>query len=222
MQAIIFIGPPGSGKGTQADQIAEKFHFTHIETSKIIEAKFLAASLDDPIMQREKQKWLAGELNTPSLFAGWFNEEIHKLAQEGRSIVTSGSLRTIIESKIVLPNLEQLYGKENVKIFSITLSEGESIKRNSLRRICQANRHPIPSGDYDSKFKDIIVCPWDSSPIVTRALDKLEVIKERYRIFLEETAPVLDYLRGQGYNIIEINGEHSIETVSREIAQYLV
>lgn len=216
-QVIIFIAPPGAGKGTQAEKIAEKFSLAHIETSKIIEAKFKVADPNDLEIQKEKQKWLAGDLTTPTLFAGWFNEEVRELAGQGQSIVTSGSLRTVVEAEIVLPELEKLYGKENIKVFYITLSEEESIKRNSARRICRANRHPIPRGDYDPKFQDITSCPWDNSPIITRALDKPEVIKERYKVFWNETAPVLDYLRQCGYKVIEINGEQPIEKVTEDI-----
>lgn len=221
MQAIILIGPPGSGKGTQAEKIAEKFKLTHIETSKIIEARFKNADPEDPEINYEKEKWLRGELTTPSLFAGWFNEETEKLVQEGRGIVTSGSIRTVTETEIVLPELERLFGKENIKLFYIALSEEESIKRNSMRRICQANRHPIPSGDYDPQFKNIEMCPWDGSSILTRALDKPEVIKKRYQVFLNETSPVLDYLKEQGYKVIEINGEQSIADIAKDIMKHL-
>lgn len=221
MQAIILIGPPGSGKGTQAEKIVEKFKLTHIETSKIIEARFKNVDPEDPEINYEKQRWLRGELTTPSLFAGWFNEETKKLVQEGKGMVTSGSIRTITETEIVLPELERLFGKDNIKFFYIALSEEESVKRNSLRRICQANRHPIPSGDYDPQFKNIELCPWDGSPILTRALDKPEVIKKRYQVFLNETYPVLDYLKEHGYKVIEINGEQSIEKVAKDIEQHL-
>ncbi|MEX1064162.1 MAG: nucleoside monophosphate kinase [Candidatus Paceibacterota bacterium] len=219
-QVVIFFGPPGAGKGTQADMIAEKFGFAHVETSKIIETRFKNADPDDPDMQKEKKTWIEGGLTTPTLFAGWFNEEMRELAEKGRGVVTSGSLRTVVESEIVLPVLEELYGKDNIRVFYITLSEEESIKRNSNRRICQGSRHPIPSGDYDARFKDITVCPRDGSPIITRALDKPEIIKERYRVFWKETAPVLDYLKDRGYSPIEIDGGQKIEKVTEDILKY--
>ena len=220
-QVVIFIAPPGAGKGTQAEMIAKKFVLEHIETSAMIERKFKTADPNDATMQEEKQKWISGELTSPKLFAGWFNEEVGELAHSGKSMVASGSLRTVEETEIVLPELERLYGKENIMVFNITLSEEESIRRNSARRICRDNRHPIPSGDYDPKFKDIDVCPWDGSPIVTRALDKPEIIKERYQVFWHETAPVLDYLKQHGYNVIEINGEQPIEKVQEDILKNL-
>ena len=136
----------------------------------------------------------------------------------GRGIVISGSLRTLKESKIILPELERLYGKDGITIFYITLSEAESIQRNSSRRICQLNRHPIPGFP---QYRDLVACPQDGSPLITRELDKPEIIKERYGVYLEDTAPVLDYLRAGGYKVIEINGEQPIEKVTEDILKHL-
>ncbi len=217
-QVIIFIAPPGAGKGTQAENIAKEFGFYHLETSKLIEAKFKNANPNDPTMQEEKRRWLAGELTTPAIFVGWFNEEIKELALQGKSIVTSGSLRTVEETKDVMPELEKLYGRDNIKIFNITLSEEESIRRNSGRRICQLNRHPIPGFP---QYRDLTTCPEDGSPIIKRDLDKPEIIKERYRVYKAETEPVLDYLKENGYHVTTINGEQPIGAVFEDVSKHL-
>src|SRR3989344_6342386 len=125
LQVIIFIAPPGAGKGTQAENIAKEFGFYHLETSRLIEAKFKNADPNDSIMREEKRRWLAGELTTPAVFVGLFNEEIKELFSQGKSIVTSGSLRTVEETREVIPEIEKLYGRKNIKIFNITLSEEE-------------------------------------------------------------------------------------------------
>ena len=64
---VILIGPPGSGKGTQAELLAEKFGLVHLESSQVIENKFKSADSNDPIILREKEMWKAGELNNPQL-----------------------------------------------------------------------------------------------------------------------------------------------------------
>ena len=51
-------------------------------------------------------------------------------------------------------------------------------------------------------------------------LDKPEIIRERYKVFLRDTAPVLDYFREKGYKIVEINGEQPIEKVSSDILEH--
>lgn len=219
-KAIIFIAPPGAGKGTQADLVARKFGFYHFESSKILEEK-LAGQENSPDLEIRKawELYKKGELMTPSLVARLAVEEIKKLHSEGKSIVFSGSFRTLEEVQKEIPVIEELYGKENINFFYITLSEEESIKRNSSRRICEKNRHPIP--DFP-QYRDLTTCPEDGSPIITRELDKPEIIKKRYRVFLRDTKPVLDYLKENGYDVITIEGEQSIGKVNEDILKHIV
>ena len=216
MQVVIFIAPPGAGKGTQSDILAEKMGFLHLETAKIIEEKFAKASPDDVEIQKEKENFLTGKLVTPEKVTAWVIEKIRELATAGTSIVFSGSFRTLYEAEEETKVVEELYGRDSIKIFYITLSEEESVHRNSARRICQANRHPIPN---TPEFQNITTCPHDGSPLIKRELDTPNVIRKRYQEYINRTAPVLEYFRTNGYPIIEINGERGIEDVHHDIAQ---
>lgn len=219
-QVVIFIAPPGAGKGTQAELIAKRFGFKHIETSKLGEQKINDPKLvkNDPEVAEAKKKYDSGELFPPSWVVKLMMEKIRELAAAGSGVVFSGSPRTLYEAKNEMPELEKLYGRENIKIFNITLSENESIKRNSSRRICQLNRHPIPGFP---NYQDFITCPEDGSPIITRELDKPVIIKERYRVFLRDTNPVLDYLKKNGYDVMTIKGEQPIGKVQEDILKHL-
>ena len=169
--AIILVGPIGSGKGTQAELLAERFGLFNFETSQIIEEKIKNADATDEVMMREKNYWETGILNTPELVKQWVLEKIEGLYKQGLGIVFSGSPRTLEEAEAELPVLESLFGKENVKIVHIQFTEDESIKRNSHRRICKANRHPIPNFP---QFQNITTCPRDGSDLITRLLDDPE------------------------------------------------
>lgn len=215
---VILIGPPGSGKGTQADMLAEKFGLFHLESSKVIEEKIKHAKPDDAVLQREKRLWESGKLNTPELVLRWIDEKIKEVAGEGRGIVFSGSPRTVYEAEGEIPVLEELYDKKNVKIFNLKLSERESVKRNSKRRICKDSRHPIPNFP---EFDWITKCPKDGSEIITRLLDNPETIKVRYQEYVNRTFPIVDFLKKRDYKIIEINGEQSIGDVFKKIIQKL-
>jgi len=216
--AVILIAPPGAGKGTQADLLAERYGLVHLETSKIIQEKFRTANPDDSIIIREKARWAAGELNSQALVATWLLEAVHNQASAGSGIVFSGSPRNLDEVEAEMPVLEELYDKANIKVFNIKLSAAESVKRNSGRRVCEANRHPIPNFP---EYAGLTACPQDGSPLVTRDLDKPELIEERYRVYLRDTAPVLAHLAEHGYQAIEINGEQPIDKVFADINQYL-
>ena len=219
---MVFIAPPGAGKGTQAELVAEKFGLYHLDSSRVLEERLAGQeNSSDPEIREAWRLYDKGALMTPALVARIIIDEIRKLYAENKSLVFSGSFRTLEEAQKEITVVEELYGKDNINFFNIVLSEEESVKRNSNRRICQANKHPIPRAEYDPKFKDITSCPWDGSPIITRRLDKPEIIKERYHVFKTETAPVLDYLKERGHNIIEINGEQPIEKVNEEISKHL-
>lgn len=211
---FILIGPPGSGKGTQAIMLAEKFGLFHFETSKIIEEKFKNADPSDEVISAEKENWKAGKLVTPKLVFEWITDKVRELAGEGKGVVFSGSPRTLYEAENELPIFEDLYGKDKIEAINIKLTEEESVKRNSKRRICEKNRHPIPNFP---EFENIEKCPKDGSKIITRFLDNPGTIKVRYETYLKETEPVLAFLKERGYDIAEINGEQPIESVFNDI-----
>lgn len=219
MSKIIFlIGPPGSGKGTQAELLAKELGFYHFEISKVIEKKFKEADPNDKEIVHQKEHWIGGELIHSELVIKWFFEEVEELKEKVNGFVFSGSGRTVKELKEQLDYLEKIYGKENIIAVEIKLSEEESVKRNSARRICEKNRHPIPNFP---EYADIKVCLEDGSEIITRPLDKPEIIRERYRVYLRETMPVIDYFRQSGYKIMEVNGQQPIEKVFEDIKESL-
>lgn len=215
-QLVILIAPPGAGKGTQADLIAQRFDLIHIETGKIIQRRFAESDPDDPIIKREKKRQSKGDLLTPEVLYEWFIDEFRKRAEEG-GIVLSGSPRTLYEVEKALSEFEKIFGRENIKIFELKMTENESVRRNSGRRMCQVNRHPIPD---TPENKNLTICPLDSSPLIIRDDDKPEIIRDRYRIYLRDTIPVLDFFRKNNYPVVEINGEQPIEKVFAEICEY--
>lgn len=216
--AVVLIGPIGSGKGTQAELLAERFGLTHLETSKLLEEKFNNAAANDSFLLEQKNLWKSGILTKPEFVLGIVNDKIKELWSQGLGIVFSSSPRTLYEAEGEIPKLEEFYGKENIKVINLQLDEHRSIERNSTRRICKKNRHPIPNFP---QFKNIISCPRDGSELVTRELDTPEVIKVRYQEYLNRTKPVLDFLKQRGYQIIEINGDQFIEKVFSDILEKL-
>lgn len=216
--AVFLIGPPGSGKGTQADLLAERFGLVHIQTSKLGEAKINDTELvkRDPEVAEVKKLYDKGELFPPPWTVKIVMEKAKELADEGKGIVFSGSPRTIYEAENEIPYFENLYGKENIKIVNLKIDETESLNRNIHRRICKVNGHPIPNFE---QFKDMKLCPHDGSEIVTRSLDTPETIKTRNEVYHRRTEPILDFLKKKGYKIINIRGTQSIQEVFEEILE---
>ena len=217
---IILVGPPGSGKGTQADMLAEKLGLFHLQTSKLGEAKINDPEQvkNKPEVAEAKQLYDSGKLWPHAWTASLVIEKVEEMAAQNKGIVLDGSPRVIHEAVLEMPIKKALYGQENIKAFEIKLSKEESIKRNSHRRICKLNQHPIPNFP---EFENITTCPQDGSEIITRTLDNSGVLEKRYEVYQAETEPVVDFLKKEGYNLITINGEQPIEDVHRDILDKL-
>lgn len=224
---IVLIGPPGSGKGTQAELLAGKFGLFYFETSKIIEKQVMKASRDDFLkiggkkysLVHERDLWKGGILCTPVVVSFLVKNKIKELAIDYKNLMMAGSPRTLYEGEQIMPLLEKLYGKNNIKIFNIILSDKESIRRNSKRRICSQCRHPVP---YFKETAILTDCPRCGAKLIFReGLDDPETIKIRLKEYKERTEPLLDYFHNRGLKIIKINGEQSIEDVFQDIVKYI-
>jgi len=215
--AVVFLGPPGSGKDTQAEMLARELKLPELKTSEIIDRK-LADAGDDSVLLREKEIKKSGGLNTAGLVEQWIGDEINKVVNNAEGFILNGAFRRIEEGQKMLEIITKYFSLNDIKFISITLSEEESVKRNSKRRVCQANGHPI----WDTKENEgITVCPEDGSEIITRTDDTPETIKKRYQIYLSQTHPVIDFLSKNGYSVDTINGEQSIEDIHRDILNKL-
>ncbi len=229
-QTIILLGPPGAGKGTQAELLSRKFSLYYFETSEILERTFQEAEekKKDRIITIEGKKysvleeekiWKEGKLCSPPFVVYLVQEEIKRLFEEGRDLVIGGSPRTVYEAEKIVPVLKNLYGLENIKVVLIEISPEETIFRNSHRRICQLMRHPIL---YNEETKNLTVCPLDGSKLLRReGLDDLETIKTRLKEYKERTYPVLEVFEEKGLKIRKVNGEQSIADVFKDILKVL-
>lgn len=224
---IILLGPPGSGKGTQAGLLAEKLKLYYFETSKIIEESIRSHAPDEYVeidgekytFGQEKDLWEKGILCSPPLVSFLVKEKIEELRKEGNDIVFAGTPRTMYEGEKIVPLLMQLYGRKNIKVCLIEVSPGQTIFRNTHRRICELMRHPIL---YSEETKNLAFCPLDGSKLVKRAkLDDPETIKTRLKEYAERTFPLVEYFEGQGLEVKKVNGEQSVAEVFEDILKAL-
>ena len=221
-QAVIIYGPPGSGKGTQAELLARKFGLVHFDTGRFIESVVHDKSADrDPVLRRERKLFDSGKLCTPAWVFRITSAAVRNIAGAGFGIVFSGSPRTEFEAfgsekqEGLVAILEKLYGKKNISVFSLAVKEQSSIRRNSSRFVCSVCGLPILAR---AKEKRCALC---AGPMRTRTLDNPAVIKVRLKEYEERTAPILKRMRKQGLHIFTINGEPLPYLVFRDIAKRL-
>ncbi len=220
---IIILGPPGAGKGTQSELLADKLNLYYFETSKILERafslngknKFLEVSGKKYYFQEQKKLWQTGKLCDPPFVSKLVEEEIKELWKEGKGIIFAGSPRTIYEGKKIVPLLKKLYGKKNITIILLSISAKESIFRNSHRRICELFRHPIIYSEETKRLKN---CPLDGSKLIKRkGLDDPETIKIRLKEYRQRTFPLVDFFKKSGLTVEKVNGEGAVANVYRRI-----
>jgi adenylate kinase len=221
-KVILLFGPPGSGKGTQSELLASKFYFYNLDTSRVLEEKFKNAKpgaaveiggkqypVDDELAKRRK-----GVLCSVEFTAFLMNKRIAEIHGLGKSLILSGSPRSLPEAKIEMPFLEKLYGKDNIHILSLDLPSEQTIFRNSNRRICELMRHSIL---YIPENADLKRCPLDGSRLMHRDIDNVETIKIRLKEFEQTAVPLEDYYQKQGYNLKKINANQYVENVFDDI-----
>ena len=219
------IGPPGAGKGTQAELLADRLGYYHFESSKVIEASFKNEAPEKTFeiegesykIADEKKRWEAGLLNSPPFVVFLMVEKIKELAEMGKSIIFSGSPRTIYEAEREIPLLKELYGQENIKFILLEITAETTIFRNSNRRICELIRHSIL---FTKETENLTSCPLDGSKLVRRkGLDDPETIKKRLEIFKEQTFPVLERAEKEGLSVNKVNGEQTVSDVFKDVLE---
>jgi adenylate kinase len=211
---VLVMGTLGSGKGTQADKLAERFNLFHFDTGPFL--KELLES-DSPDIAKEKAEYKSGKWVSPEFVARKVLEKVPEILPDYNGLVFSGSPRTLYEAEQELPVFENLVSKNNIKVFYLNLSEAESLKRSAGRLICEKNKHPIPNLPEFQEIRAKGICPQDGSKLIKKELDNPATLKSRLAEHNNRTLPVLDYFREKGYKVIEINGEQPIEKVFEDI-----
>ncbi|MEK7510466.1 MAG: nucleoside monophosphate kinase [Patescibacteria group bacterium] len=227
LQVVILLGPPGAGKGTQAELLSERLNLYYLETSKILEERFANAKTEEYLevegakyfLADEKKRWETGKLCSFPFVTAILKERMEKLFHEGKSLLLAGSPRSLYEGEQELPLLEKLYGKGNIHVILLHVSAEASIERNSHRRICALSRHPIL---YTRQTENLTICPLDGSPLQRRmGLDDPESIKVRLQEYKEHTYPLVEFFRKCGVLVKTVDGDQSPAEVFQDILEAL-
>lgn len=198
---IIFFGPPGSGKGTQIDLLKHSLDYEIISSGDIV--RKLAQNNQNVQAQLE-----SGELVKDEILFGAIEKKI-KETPSSVGVVFDGFPRNIRQAEALEKMLANCHRYLD-RVIYIYLSEQEVIARLTIRRVCDRCGKPLYGLEN---------CTCGGKATIRRD-DSPEVIKNRYKVFLDETRPLVSYYEKKN-TLLRINGDQSIDDVSKEIKRGL-
>jgi adenylate kinase len=210
---IVLLGPPGAGKGTQAQVISETLGLPHISSGDIfrenLKKKTELGQLAEGYMNR-------GELVPDDVTIAMIRERLSRPDCQPGALL-DGFPRTPAQAKALAGMLGEFAGAVNAVPY-INVAEDVLIERLGGRWTCRAEGHV-----YHEKYnppKEFGRCDIDGSELYQRDDDKAETVKRRIRVYLEQTQPLIDYYRQQN-TLVEVDGAKQIELVTTDLLEKL-
>jgi adenylate kinase len=199
---IVILGPPGSGKGTQARLLSEALNLFYFESGRFSRELAKENSRIRKIIKK-------GELIPEKEMTSYVSEYIEKMAPDAQNIIFDGYPRFVTQFKFLVRWLKERKSRID-KVFLLRVSEKEVVRRLSARR----------RDDETGKIYNLITNPPPKSVpkarLIQREDDKPKVIKERLKEYSRNTLPMIDYVKRE--SILEvIDGERPIDVIHRDI-----
>jgi adenylate kinase len=210
--AVILLGAPGAGKGTQAEQLVKRYGIPSISSGDILRDQVKRGTdlgrLADPIMR-------AGQLVPDKVLNPMIEERLSR-PDCARGLVLDGYPRTVAQAEA----LDAMLQKKGLpaRVFLLEVPREALFKRLTGRRTC-----PVCKRNYNIYFvppKKEGVCDNDGAALVQRPDDREEVIRERLATFEKQTQPVIEYYSRQR-RLIALNGDQAPEKVFEDMVAKL-
>jgi adenylate kinase len=210
----ILLGPPGSGKSTQAKRLKEAFGLEHIEMG----SEMRAVSEEDTPLGRAVNEAInhRHELTSDDIMEAVLEKAL-KRVPENVGVLIDGAPRRAAQIEVVKKVL-QTPGRSIDRVIFISISEEESVKRISKRYFCFDCRRPYILGAdiFDEKAE----CKMCGGKIGQRKDDTPEGVRKRYQVFSSETLPVIEYFEKEKL-LLRIDGNRSADEVFLDIRNLL-
>ncbi|MBO6304652.1 MAG: adenylate kinase [Selenomonadaceae bacterium] len=210
---ILLMGPPGAGKGTQAEVLTEKFNIPHISTGDMFRA---AVKEGTPLGKKAKECMDKGALVPDEVTVGIVKERLAKDDCK-KGFLLDGFPRTVEQADALKKILEEL-NLPNIRVLNINVPKEELVERAVGRRICRGC-----GKTYHLKFnppKKDGMCDACGKELYQRADDTAETMNERISVYEASTKPLIDYYKSQGV-YEEVDGKLAIDKVSDALIKLL-
>ena len=203
---IIFLGPPGAGKGTQAQIVCQRLGIPQVSTGDMLRAAIAAGT---EMGRKAKEYMDQGQLVPDEVVIGIVKDRLADPdCQKG--YILDGFPRTVEQAKAL-----STFAKIDVAI-NLDVPDDVLVKRLSGRRVC-----PLCGAPYHvDRLNGETVCRADGTPLIQRDDDKAETVLNCLAVYHQKTAPLIDHYREAGL-LKNIGGGLSLEEISEEIFRTL-
>jgi adenylate kinase len=211
--ALIFLGAPGAGKGTQAREVSKYFGIPQISTGDILRD---AVKRQTPLGMAAKAKMEAGELVPDQVVCGIVEERVSQ-PDCAKGFILDGFPRTIAQAEFVERMLEAK-GKGRPQVLNIEVSEELLLKRLTGRLTCS-----VCGEIYNIHFnppKVAGICDKDGGKLLHRADDNEATIRQRLDAYHKSTSPLIEYYRSQGI-LLAVEGNKEPEAIAKGLTDLL-
>lgn len=210
---LLFLGPPGVGKGTQAQRLAERLGLQVVGSGDTLRREIKDGSA---IGQQAAKYVSAGALVPDDVITGVMLAGLLKMPSE-RGFILDGFPRTVPQAEALEAGLAKVSRKLGA-VVHLTADDGRIVERMTGRRICSNCQ-----ATYNLRFsppRTPGVCDVCGGPVVQRADDTEDVIRTRLETYRRQTAPLVAFYRQRGL-LHDVNGEAAAEQVEASIARIL-
>jgi adenylate kinase len=188
---LILLGPPGAGKGTQAQRLVEDFDLPYYATGDILRQ---AVTEETDVGKEAKSFMESGDLVPDELICKVIMERVDRPEAED-GFLLDGFPRNLNQAEVLEDALKRR-GRELTGALMIEAPDDEVIRRLSGRRICVKNQH-LYHVEFDPPKREG-VCDQDGSRLIQRDDDKPETVKKRLSVYHEQTSPLAEHYEGNG------------------------
>jgi len=212
-RALIFLGAPGAGKGTQAREVSKHFAIAQISTGDMLRE---AVRNGTPLGLAAKVKMEAGALVPDDVVCGIVEERIGQ-PDCGKGFILDGFPRTLAQAEFVDRTLSAK-GRGNPLVIDIKVDTDLLLKRLTGRRTCS-----LCGEIYNVYFNPPRVegvCDKDGGKLLQRADDSEETIRQRLVAYEKQTSPLIEYYRAKGF-LHEVDGNRKPEVIAEELIGFL-
>lgn len=209
MKILILIGAPGSGKGTQAKKIVNKYGYKHISTGDMLRSEI---NQKTSLGIAAKKAIDAGKLVPDDIVIGMMKKALESLNVGG--CILDGFPRTLSQAEMLSDVLIKNRDFDVDKVLYIKVSLDSVIKRMVGRltcKTCGASYHKVFNPPEIANICDI-----DGSELYVREDDNESVVRKRYKTYKSDTFPVIDYYAGKNL-LFEIDGEQDIDIITTNV-----